>query len=409
MRLPNRIRGVGFSLPFLFLAPQTQAQTPTPAQNHYLEARKLIAHPAETQDWPQAANECRAALRDQPDYPEALNLLGIALTAMNQPDQAVPVLKQALTLRPHYPEGHLSLGLAYRTQSKNAAALDEYRRAITERPGYTAAHVELAKILFTQNESAAARNELETAFQQDPDLPEIHYLFSRLDLQANDHDAANIELRQVQELNNRRAQAAEATRLSNAGLDAAKQGDFARAVASLRAAVSAKPDDALAHYNLGLILADTGHLSEGIAELRTAISLDPAEISKMRASLQRMLDRVNVDRAAQQAVPETKPDTLASIGGFLHTLSIDPANFDARYNLALAWLRIGKYDESTLEFYKLIKLRPHSAAAHFGLGLALRQSGDRPAAAREFSAALEAQPNYPNARYYLEISQSKPQ
>ncbi len=352
---------------------------------HYERAFALVAHPVDRLDWPQAAAECRAALREKPDYPEALNLLGVALTQMNRASEAVPVLRHALQLRPNYAEAHLSLGLAYEAQSETLAATGEYRQAVAERPLLTEARVRLAKCLIDQKEDDAARGELKTAIGQNPDLADAHYLLARLEEKEHHGDSAALEFRQVANLNQRRILATDAVRLSNAGLDAAKQHDFAKAAADLRGAVEAKPDDALAHYNLGLILADTGHLAEGIGEVREGISLDP-HVTKMHGSLLRMLERAH--QPASDTSPADTPArhlmtgeqlmdegaTLDATGEFLRALALDPANFEARYHLAAAYLQLGKSDDSTLEFYRLLAVRPNSAEAHSGLKLALRQA-----------------------------------
>ena len=361
------------------------ALRPQYAAAHYYLALTLIAHPIDKLDWSQAAAECRAALREQPDYPEALKLLGVALTQMNRPVEAVPVLQHALQLRPHYPEAHLSLGLAYQAQLRAADALAQYRQALLDRPSYVEARIHVAKCLLDQNENAAARRELETAIQQNPDLADAHYLLARLELGASESQSAALEFRQVQQLNNRRTLAVHATRLSNAGLDAAKQNDFQNALKNLHAAIETKPDDPLAHYNLGLVLADTGHLDQGIAQVREAISLDPL-VPKMHASLLRMLQRAHAPQT--DFSPADTPlqhlamgrqlmgqgDTLDAAGEFLRALTLDPSNFDPRYQLAAAYLQLGKTDESTLEFYKLLALRPNSPEVHSGLELALHQA-----------------------------------
>src|SRR6185437_793654 len=225
---------------------------------HYRLALTLIAQPKEKLDWPQTAAECRKALKIRRDYPEALNLLGVALVSMNQTGDAVPLFERAIQLRPNYAEAHLNLGMALETGSQIQGATAQYRRALASRRNYAEAHVRLGKCLFRENKNEAARAELEAALRTNPDLPDAHYALARVYQTLQDKPDAQVELRQVQQLNRRKVLANQAILLSNAGLDLAAKGDRAGALRSLQAAVAAKPDYSIAHYNLGLILADAG-------------------------------------------------------------------------------------------------------------------------------------------------------
>ncbi|MFZ0594154.1 MAG: tetratricopeptide repeat protein [Bryobacteraceae bacterium] len=398
---------------------------PDYAEAHYRLAFTLIAQPKDKLDWPQAAEECRAALKIRPEYPEALNLLGVALVSMNRSDEAVPLFEHAIRLWPNYAEAHLNLGMAREAASQIDAAIAEYRLAIASKPNYAEAHVRLGKCLLGEGKIDEARGALEAALRSNPDLADGHYTLARLFLAQHDESSAQVELKQVEQLNHRSVLADESRHLSNVGLDLAAKGDRAGALKSLHAAVVAKPDFAIAHYNFGLVLADAGQFEEAIAQVREAISLNPL-LPKAQLNLARMLEKKGDAGAARGALespdnlPETsqrhnetgralnaRGDTLGSIGEFLRALALQPDNFEARDNLAVAYLENGDATNSALEFRKLILLRPRDPGVHFGLGMALRETGDREGAIREFKATLAAEENYPNAKFYLEITERK--
>ncbi|HEX4168894.1 MAG TPA: tetratricopeptide repeat protein [Bryobacteraceae bacterium] len=344
------------------------------AEAHYFLALTLIAAPIDRLDWPQAASECRAALKSRPAYPEASHLLGVALAAMGQQTEAIEQFRSALRLRPNYPEAHLDLGMAYAAESKVEAATNEYREALAVRPQYAEARERLAKCLFEQGKAADARTELIAALRINPDLADSHYLLGRVLVALHEEDAAKLEFRQVQQLHNRRVLATEAVRLSNAGLDAARQGDMPGALKNLRQAVEKKPDLAIAHYNLGLVLADAGHLEEGIEEVREAISLAPL-VTRMQVSLNRMLAQRGGGVEEQEGAPADTSDRhvnrgrasahngdqLAAIGEYLRALTLAPANIDARAALEQAYRVSGDVEDATLEAAKLKLFQPGKA------------------------------------------------
>ena len=97
---------------------------------------------------------------------------------------------------------------------------------------------------------------------------------------------------------------------------------------------------------------------------------------------------------------------MGAIGELLRALELDPGYFEARSDLAVAYFQSRNYNDAGLEYRKLLLLRP-DAGAHFGLGLVLRQQGDHDGAVREFQSALKARPDFPDARYYLAITQGQ--
>lgn len=75
-----------------------------------------------------------AALKIQPDYPEALNNLGILLFEMGESANAIGHLKQALEINPKYVEAHFNLGLVYEEQKKNMEAANHYTKFLKLSP-----------------------------------------------------------------------------------------------------------------------------------------------------------------------------------------------------------------------------------------------------------------------------------
>ncbi len=81
----------------------------------------------------------REALARQPDYPEALNNLGVALMAQDKPQEAASAHRRAVELRPDYAEAQLNLGHALGLLGDMAGAEAAFRAAFARQPALSPA------------------------------------------------------------------------------------------------------------------------------------------------------------------------------------------------------------------------------------------------------------------------------
>jgi tetratricopeptide (TPR) repeat protein len=434
---------------------------PDLAKAHFSLALTLIANPQNKLDWPEAISECREALKHQPNYPEALNLLGAGLANTGKTDEAITTLQQAIQLAPSLAEAHLNLAMALESKDQLDAAAKEYRAAIAARAAYPEAVSGLGKLLFNMGKTSESERELDAALRLNPDLTDAHYTLARILRSLNQNKEAAVEFAEAKELIERQPDGVQASQLSNQALDLASKGDLAGAVVLLRKAIALKPDYGVPHYNLGLILADSGDLAGAAQELAKAISLLPGQY-KTWFDLGRVLQRENDYHGAIQAVswaahlapsdssvraellslrsaepdqaaerhPVLQPkvgaasDTAAdhfafaeelnaegdfqgAAGELLRTLSLQPAMVDARRSLAEAYLRLGENDRAVLEDYKMLRFAPEDAQEHIHLGQALLAEGDAEQAAKHFRLALHYQPKSAAARAGLDEAEKK--
>ncbi len=417
---------------------------PQDAGAHFNLGLALIGNSSEQLDWSGAKVEFLAALQNKPNYKEARRMLAECLLNNGDPDAAAVELRALLKEHPAYVQARFSLACALEAASQPASAVDELRRVVEEKPGFAEARARLGKLLGQTGQKQAALRELEQSLRINPDLAAAHLALARILREDGDGRAA-IELAQGQRLARRSSDQIQAARLSNQGLDAAAAGEMTRALALLRESIQTKPEAALAHYNLGLVLADSGDLRGSADELRTAASLSPA-LGKPWYSLGRVLAASGdpssalgaLERAARldpedsraeslahelrakgvkSKPPEVKPDTAkghneaglersragdfpGATGEFLRALEMQRDFAEARYNLAIAMYQANQRDGAELELRKVLLLRS-DAAAHYALGVILKEKGD-PAARSEFETALRLDPSSAVARYELE-------
>ena len=68
------------------------------------------------------------ALDLRPDYPEALNDLGVTLASLGKFDKTIEQFRRALQIRPNYAEARDNLGLAYLSKGDSIGAAGRVSR-----------------------------------------------------------------------------------------------------------------------------------------------------------------------------------------------------------------------------------------------------------------------------------------
>ena len=152
------------------------------------------------------------------------------------------------------------------------------------------------------------------------------------------------------------------------------------------AAVSAKADQSVRHYNKGVALYAEGHLADAIAEYRTAIHLDPAN-AEAHANLGLAL------RAGGQG---------AEVARELRTaLKLDPTLAEAHNTLGAVLYQRGKYALAQAEFGSAVHLKPDYALARYNLGLALAKQRKIIPATAALREAVRQMPGSPDMHMSL--------
>jgi tetratricopeptide (TPR) repeat protein len=387
---------------------------PHDAQAHFWLGWTLVVDPQSKQDWAGAIAESRAALADEPDDADALNLLGTGLTNLGELAKAVEVLKRATAIKPSSAAAHYNLAVALEKSGQAEEATKEYAAAIAAKSDYIEARTALGKLLLGMGKPADAEQELLTALSVNPDFADAHYALARTMQAFKKTSDAKIEFEEAADLAGRQSEGIQSMHLSNESLALASHGDFGGATKTLRDAVALKPDYGVPHYNLGLILADTGDMTGAIRELHVAISLLPGQ-AKPWFDLGRVFERQGDSKRAFEAFSwaarlapndpamqaklksveppqgilapdslnitnDTAADHLAAgeellrerqsidaVSELLRALVLAPANVEARRKLAATYESQGDFGKAILEFHKLLLVSPHDTPARLAL------------------------------------------
>lgn len=90
-----------------------------------------------------------------------------------------------------------------------------------------------------------------------------------------------------------------------------------------------------------------------------------------------------------------------AVSKYRKVIARDPENFEARYNLAFAYLEWGRYSNAVKEFRKAININPRSAEAWSNLAMAYQNLGQSGKAINAMYQAVETNPKNVQARINL--------
>ncbi len=178
----------------------------------------------------------RQLLAQNPNHPEALNLLGVIAQQVGNPDAAIHLLNHAIAANPSAPDYHINLGVALYTIGRFDDAIAAYRQSLRLDPNNPVAHNNLGNAL----------------------------------CQIGHFDEAITECREALRLNPNYAEAS--NNLGNALQD---KGLLDEAMAAYRRAIQLNPHYAEAFSNLAGNLKTAGDLNESIAAFRDSLRLNP--------------------------------------------------------------------------------------------------------------------------------------
>ncbi|MEA2734157.1 MAG: protein O-GlcNAc transferase, partial [Humisphaera sp.] len=177
----------------------------------------------------------RRILADDPNQPDALNLLGTLAHQAGNADAGVKLISRAIAARPDAAEYHNNLAIALLALKRSDDAIAALRTAVKLRPDWAEAHYRLAYVLHDRGAYDAAIAEYQETLRLKPDLVE-----ARNDL----------------------------------GTALRERGRLDDADAECRRVIELRPDLAEAHHNLANVLRDLGLLDEAIAAYRRALALN---------------------------------------------------------------------------------------------------------------------------------------
>jgi len=228
----------------------------------------------------------RKILRDAPNHPIALHLMGVIAYQNRENDVALDFIKKALIIKPDYAEAHNNLGVIFKELKEIDEAITCYKIALTINNDYAEAHYNLGVVLKEIGKLDEAITSYKRALEHKPDYAEALY---------------------------------------NLGNSLNECGELEEAIASYRETITIKPDYAEAHSNLGNVLKIIGKPNEAEFSYRKALAIRPdyAEAHSNLGAVLRELGRLNDAEESYKKALSIKPDfaeTHSNLGHVLHAL-----------------------------------------------------------------------------------------
>jgi protein O-mannosyl-transferase len=239
------------------------------------------------------------------------------------------------------------VGSADAEEGKLEEAMSLYRKALACKPAYPEAHFFLGQALDRLGQAKEAMSEYEEALRLRPDF-----------------DAAHIMT----------------------GLLLAKEKKYEQAERHYQAALQTAPESAPAQSDWGMALMEQGRWPECVAHYEQAVRLDP--------SLEEAHNNLGIGYLRMGRAAEGVKELRAAI-------QLKPNDLEAQYNLGQALNQEQQWAEAAQWLQPLARSEPTNANAQFQAGLALEHLGQTRQAMDRDQAALEQNPDFPEALQHL--------
>lgn len=275
---------------------------------------------------PERSVEClERALRLEPDNPEILNNIGLALRALGRLDDAKAKYEKAVRVNPHHVQALNNLGSLFYELGNWSEAVRWAERALTVNPKDASAHYNLGNALRAQEKRSDAIAHYEHALHLQPNYVDALVNLG-ITLCAEDRpDEAIAQFQQALHLVPDHLQAL--NNLANALRD---KGRFEEAVSLYERVLKLKPDYPEALMNFGVALRDQGKAQEAIQTYEQALRMKPGLAEAL----------VNTGVALQDLGRWEE-----AVVKHEEALALKAHLVDAQWNMALALLALGRYPE----------------------------------------------------------------
>ena len=225
---------------------------------------------------PPTAGTVNAETIDANVSPKARHLYDEAITLLKAEkyDQASELLKRAISLQPEYVKAHNDLGAIYLKLNQLEAAERTLRHAIKLNNKWYLPRLNLGLVLNRQRKHQEAATLLTELKNNYPDNHAIHAPLIEALMEARQWAQAEEELQRALTV-----KGSDTVDLKiKLGIVTLRQNKLPAAVAALREATSAEPDNALAQFNLGVALQVSDDLDGAEKALLRAYQIEGAKM-----------------------------------------------------------------------------------------------------------------------------------
>ncbi len=289
----------------------------------------------------------QSILKEQPDEPDALHLLGLLAHQVGNNAASVDLIERAISVRNDVPDFYFHCGSAYQALDRRDLAIKRYEQALAINPDYFDVLNNLGLLLHGMGQLKEATRRYEQALAVNPNFAEAY------------NNLGNI----IQEMN---------------------RPD--EAIRRYEQALAIDPDYAEAHNNLGLSLLKSDSHAEAVSHFKRALILNP--------------DYAEAHNNLANSFQESKLFEKA-IYHYEQAINIKPDYAEAHNNLGLVLQKKELRDDAINYYKKAINIKPDYAEAHYNLGNILQEEVELKEAVYHYEQAINIKPDYAEAHYNL--------
>lgn len=348
----------------------------------------------------------KARLLAEPNDADAWGELGMTLMAYERDAEAIPCLRNAIILSPEEFRWHYSLGLAISSVDRSEA-IASFREALRLRPEDSLANARIGELLLADGRTDEASQFLERSLQSRSDsAARVLQALARVRLlQGDAKDAlrlaqeanqlipeARMILEVIAQAQHRLGNSEEASslvrKLNGLRSEPLPWNDpYAASVLAHRLSashVSEQMMQAIAEGRPALAI-QLGEATGRNADEQTAIRLSEAYVA-----VDRTVDALAVLNQLQQSNPDKaelpfrlgvvhflRSEWQLAVNAFQRTISLAPYHELAWYNLGQSQIRLGQTTEAITSFQKSLTINPANVNARLALANTYLESGDR--------------------------------
>jgi tetratricopeptide (TPR) repeat protein len=354
-------------------------------------------------DYKHAVEALRTSVALTPDA-EAYMVLGAILHLEEQDESAKQAFEAGLHLNPKNAEARLMLGDVYLTTSEFAKAREAYAAASSQQPDNahaglglasvyamdpetfekaeeclhailhgdsrnSTAHYQLGQLYAKMHRTSTGVTELRKAVELNADFAGAHLLLGRLLAELGEEEQSRQHLARFKEITDREESDKQAGRraedLLRQGADLARRNELDQAIETFNDVLRLKPKSAAAHAMLAKVYLSKNELRLAHEHIAESVRLDGYN-GEYHYLLALVLGR---EKNYEGAIPEVQAASILipnlsdvenlfgnlysdlaryseAVPHYLKAIELDPGEPHSRLNLAIAYQRLGKDDES---------------------------------------------------------------
>jgi protein O-GlcNAc transferase len=259
-----------------------------------------------------AADLFRRATKIERRSADAHHFLGIALTGLGRPTEAVRRYEKALSIRPHFAEAHNNLGYTLQMLGRMEDAIAHYKKALAHTPTYSEARNNLGNALQMQGRSKEAIAQFEHSIAADPDDTVAYTSLGNVLGTLGRHEEAIVQYEKALAIN----AGIPETHNSLAGA-LGVLGRYDEARIHCEAALAIRPDLVDARINLCNVLFALGRHEEALTQYGKALAERPhdAVVLIKQGNTFGALERFDEASASFEKALAIAPDNELAVSG----------------------------------------------------------------------------------------------